>query len=58
LNSNLIFLDVLKAKGFDFLDRKDWLTVIDEDDDVVLQAKRQNNVYSLLQSRHFDCSNS
>ncbi len=58
LNSNLISLDVLKAKKFDFLDRKDWLTVIDEDDDVVLQAKRQNNVYSLLQSRHFDCSNS
>ncbi len=58
LNSNLISFDVLKEKRFDFRDRKDWLSVIDEDDDVVLQAKRQNNFYSLLQSRHFDCSNS
>jgi Fic family protein len=58
LNSNLISLDVLEAKKFDFRDRKDWLSVINEDDDVVLQAKRQNNVYSLLQSRHFHCSNS
>jgi hypothetical protein len=48
LNSNLISLDVLKAKRFDFLDRKNWLTIINEDDDIVLQAKRQNNVYSLL----------
>jgi hypothetical protein len=58
LNSNLIFLDVLKAKRFDFRDRKNWLSVINKDDDVILQAKRQNNVYSLLQSRHFNCSNS
>ncbi len=58
LNSNLISLSVLEAKKFDFRDRKDWLSVINEDDDVVLQAKRQNNVYSLLQSRHFHCSNS
>jgi hypothetical protein len=58
LNSNLISFDVLKAKKFDFLDRKNWLTVINEDDDVVLQANCQNNVYFLLQFRHFDCSNS
>jgi hypothetical protein len=58
LNSNLISLDVLKAKRFDFRDRKDWLSIINKDDDVILQAKRQNNVYSLLQSRHFNCSNS
>ncbi len=58
LDSNLISLDVLKAKKFDFRDRNDWLSVIDKDDDVILQAKRQNNVYFLLQSRHFSCSNS
>jgi hypothetical protein len=58
LNSNLISFDVLKAKKFDFHDRKDWLSIINENDDVILQTKRQNNVYFLLQSCFFNCSNS
>ncbi len=50
LDSNLISLDLLESKGFDFRAKNDWLT-IEDDDRSVLIAKRQNNVYSL---RHFD----
>jgi hypothetical protein len=50
LDSNLISLDLLESKGFDFRAKNGWLTVKD-DDRSVLTAKRQNNVYPL---RHFD----
>ncbi len=50
LDSNLISLDLLESKEFDFRAKNDWLT-IENDDRSVLIAKRQNNVYSL---RHFD----
>jgi hypothetical protein len=56
LDSNLISLDVLEAKRFEFRDRNNRLSVIDAESDVILQAKRQNNVYSLNQSRHFSLS--
>ncbi len=50
LDSNLISLDLLESKEFDFRAKNDWLT-IENDDRSVLIAKRQNNVYSL---KHFD----
>jgi hypothetical protein len=57
LDSNLISLEVLEIKRFEFRDLNDRLSVIDNEKDVILQAKRQNNVYSLNQSRHFNYSN-
>jgi hypothetical protein len=47
LVSDLLSLGVLEAKGFEFQGKNGWLTVIDEDGDALLQARRQNNVYSL-----------
>jgi hypothetical protein len=58
LDSNLISLGILKAKRFEFRGRNDRLSVIDNESDVILQAGRQNNVYSLNQPRHFSYSNS
>jgi hypothetical protein len=56
LDSNLISLEILKAKGFEFRGLNDRLSIIDNEEDVILQARRQNNVYSLNQSRHFSYS--
>ncbi len=50
LDSNLISLDLLESKEFDFRAKNNWLTV-ENDNRSILIAKRQNNVYSL---RHFD----
>ncbi len=50
LDSNLISLDLLESKEFDFRAKNNWLT-IEDDDRSILIAKRQNNVYSLI---HFD----
>ncbi len=56
LNSNLISLEVLEAKKFEFRSLNDRLSIIDDEKNVILQARRQNNVYSLNQSRHFSYS--
>ncbi len=55
MNSNLSSLGVLEAKGFEFRVQNSCLQVIDDDDDVRLEAKRQNNVYSLNQFIHMTC---
>ncbi len=57
LDSNLILLGVLEVKRFEFRGLNDRLSVIDNESDVILQARRQNNVYSLNQLRHFSYSN-
>ncbi len=57
LDLNLISLEVSEIKKFQFRSLNDRLSVIDNKRDVILQAKRQNNVYSLNQSRHFSYSN-
>ncbi len=46
-DSNLIFLKILKAKNFEFRNLNDQLSVIDNEKNVILQARRQNNVYLL-----------
>jgi hypothetical protein len=56
LDSNLISLEVLETKRFEFRSLNDRLLIIDNERDVILQARRQNNVYSLNQSRHFSYS--
>jgi hypothetical protein len=48
IDSNMILLEMLEANKSQFRDRNDWASVIDNDEDVFLQAKRQNNVYSLI----------
>jgi hypothetical protein len=58
LDSNLISLEVLEIKSFEFRSLNGRLSVIDNEKDVILQAERQNNVYSLNQLRHFSYSNS
>lgn len=51
LDSNLLFLGALEAKGFEFHDRKGKLEITNDEREIVLVAKRDNNlVYSLQQS--------
>jgi hypothetical protein len=53
MDSNLLSLGIFEAKGFEFRGKNGHLQVIDdENDDVVLEAKRQNNVYLLNQPQN------
>ena len=56
LDSNLISLEVLEVKDFEFRGKSEWLRVIDQDEDIMLESRRQNKIYSLNQSRHFSYS--
>ncbi len=40
LDSNLISLEVLEIKRFEFRSLNDWLSIIDNEKNVILQAKR------------------
>lgn len=49
LDSNLLSLGVLEKKGFKFVGKQGLLSVIDNQGDTVLQAKRKGTIYPLLQ---------
>ena len=49
LDSNLLSLGVLEKNGFKFVGKQRFLSVIDHQGDMVLQAKRRGTVYPLLQ---------
>lgn len=49
LNSNLLSLGILKKKDFQFLGKQGLFSIIDNQRDIVLQAKRKSTVYLLLQ---------
>ena len=51
LDSNLLSLGVLEAKGFEFQAKNGFLNVKDTDGDIVLQSQRDGTVYPLSQPK-------